>query len=68
MKRYKLEYIINGRQGKDKVFGTRKKAESYMSKVLFDNNLDVTDVILRNNKHTQEFYCNDYSRFTIERM
>ena len=29
MKRYKLEYTVNGRKGRDKYFGSRKAAESY---------------------------------------
>lgn len=68
MRRYKLEYIVNGRKGRDKFFGSRKAAESYMNRVLLRKNLDVYDIIMRNNDHTQEFYCNDYSRFIIERV
>lgn len=68
MKRYKLEYTVNGRKGRDKFFGSRKQAESYMNRVLLRKNLDVCDIIMRNNDHTQEFYCNDYSRFIIERV
>lgn len=68
MNKYKLEYMVNGRRGKDRVFSTRKDAETYMNKILLRKNLDVTDIIFRDNDHNQEFYCNDYSRFTIERV
>lgn len=68
MKRYKLEYIVNGKRGKCKSFNSRSSAESYMGKVLLRKHLDVTDIIMKDNDHTQEFYCNDYSRFTISRV
>lgn len=68
MKKYRLKYTINGRDGRVKYFATRNKAESYMGRVLLRTGLDVTDIIFRDNDHSQEFYCNDYSRFTIDRI
>ena len=68
MKKYRLKYIVNGRDGRVKYFDTRNDAESYMGRVLLRTGLDVSDIIFKDNDHSQEFYCNDYSRFTIDRI
>ena len=39
-----------------------------MGRVLLRTGLDVSDIIFKDNDHSQEFYCNDYSRFTIDRI
>ena len=67
MKVYVLNAIINNQNIKSKVFESREKACRYLSKILDDHNLEVEDIVYRNNKHNQEFICNQYNIISINR-
>ncbi|MCI5745359.1 MAG: hypothetical protein MR270_03660 [Erysipelotrichaceae bacterium] len=68
MKIYELEAIINKDTILHKNFVTREKANKYLEKILSEYNLNVEDIIYKNDVHHQEFVCNDYNRITINRV
>lgn len=68
MKVYKLDAIINNEELVHKMFISREKADKYMEKILNKYNLEVDEIIYRDNKHSQEFVCNTYNRISINRV
>lgn len=68
MKRYILSIMINGRNGKTVEKKSRFAAEKELNKILLSNNLQVEDIILRDNGHWQEFVCSGRTRFVIRRV
>lgn len=66
MKNYRLTMMVNGQPQTVKKFKTREAAMRYMDSVLFNFNLQVTDFISKVRGHSQEFYCDDHSRFFID--
>lgn len=68
MKIYKLDAIINNEELFHKNFLDREHADKYLEALLNKYNLEVNEVIYRDNKHSQEFVCNDYNRISINRI
>lgn len=68
MKVYKLDAIINNEDAVHKMFISREKADKYMEKILNKYNLEVDEIIYRDNKHSREFVCNTYNRISINRV
>ncbi len=68
MKIYKLDAIINNEELLHKNFIDREQADKYLERLLNKYNLEVSEIIYRDNKHSQEFVCNDYNRISINRI
>lgn len=66
-KKYVLDGTLNGRPVRARVFPTRKDAEQALGDFLFMNNVQVEDDRFPQ-KHTEEFVCNQYTRFFIRRV
>jgi len=67
MKFYVLEGQINGRPIREKRFPTRPSAEKAMEGILYRENLQVEEDYFPS-KHTEEFVCDQYTRFFIKRV
>jgi len=67
MKFYVLDGCINGRAIKGKKFFSRSSAEIGLGKILTKHDLQVEDDRFPA-KHTEEFVCDDYTRFSISRV
>lgn len=67
MKYYKLNAIIDNKEKEYKLFISRKDANNYLCKLLDKYNLEVEEVICKNNNHNIEFYCDGYNRIFINR-
>lgn len=59
---FKLYFIINGKE-KSKNFKVLSKAEEFITKQLFDYDLQVENVI--KTPITKEYYCDNHNRFKI---
>lgn len=74
MKYYELKAVVNGNDVKLKksLFQSRDEAINYMFNYYKNHylfNLNVEDEYqLNNNKHSVEYVCNFYNRFTITRL
>ncbi len=74
MKYYELKAVVNGDDVKLKksLFQSRDEAINYMFNYYKNHylfNLNVEDEYqLNNNKHSVEYVCNFYNRFTITRL
>ena len=72
--KYTLKAIVNGDSVKLKrsTFSSRDAAISYMFKYFNDMylyDLEVEDEhVVNNNKHSIEYVCNFYNRFTVTRV
>ena len=66
-KKYVLDGTLNGRPVRARVFHTRKDAEQALGDFLFMNNVQVEDDRFPQ-KHTEEFVCDQYTRFFIRRV
>lgn len=66
-KKYVLDGTLNGRPVRARAFPTRKDAEQALGDFLFMNNVQVEDDRFPQ-KHTEEFVCNQYTRFFIRRV
>ena len=73
MRYYTLEAVVHGNDAKLKkhVFTTRDEAINYMFDYFEDHyiyGLQVTNEhVVNNNKHSVEYVCNYYNRFTVTR-
>ena len=67
MKFYELDGVINGRQIKGHLHKSRRDAEKALEVILYRDNLQVNDDRFPE-KHTEEFVCNQYTRFFIRRV
>ena len=67
MKLYVLEGTINGQPMSPRSFLSRKDAEKRLSEILTWRDLQVEDD-RKPSKHTEEFVCNQYTRFFIRRV
>ena len=65
MKVYVLEAIINNKLTSDKVFASRENANRYLEKLLDHYNLEVNEVVYKDNNHYQEFVCDNYNRIIV---
>ena len=68
MNLYKLEPIVNHKNLKPEFFLSREKAEQHLEKLLNKYNLVVDEVVYKDNNHSQEFVCDFYNRFFINRI
>ena len=68
MNLYKLEPIVNSKNLKPEFFLSREKAEKELEKLLNKYNLEVEEVVLKDNNHSQEFVCDFYNKFFIKRI
>ena len=66
MKYYILEGTVNGYPMKDRTFLSRHEAEEQLDRVLENKGLQV-EVSRHPSKHTEEFVCDQYTRFSISR-
>ena len=66
MKYYILSGVINGHLIKDRYCYSRESAEKKLERILEKKNLQV-EVDRHPSKHTEEFVCNQYTRFSISR-
>lgn len=66
MKHYVLDGEINGQPIRERTFMTRQDAENVLSAILFRHDLQVEDDRFPS-KHTEEFVCDQYTRFFISR-
>lgn len=67
MKHYVLEGEINGRAIRSRAYLSRKAAEKKLNSILLWSNLQVEDDRFPQ-KHTEEFVCDDNTRFFIRRV
>lgn len=68
MKKYRLSILINGRKQDDVIKRSRVAAERVLNSLLLNYDLQVEDIIIRDNGHWQEFVCNNTTRFVINRI
>ena len=61
-KNIRLQYVLNGRKG-SKDFVNKEAALRYIDNQLYSMNTQVTEVITRTT--SEEYYCNDCSRFIM---
>lgn len=61
-KNVRLQYVLNGVKG-SKDFVNKEAALRYIDDKLFSMNTQVTEVITRTT--SEEYYCNDCSRFIV---
>ncbi len=66
MKSYSFDAIIGGKELIQKTFKTRESANKYLEKILDEKNIEINDVLKKEN-HRYEYICNQYTRFFIER-
>lgn len=66
MKSYSFDGVIGGTNQIHKKFKTRECANRYLEKVLLDKNIEVNDILKKDN-HRYEYICNQYTRFSISR-
>lgn len=66
MKSYSFDGVIGGNNQIHKTFKTRECANRYLEKVLSEKNIEVSDVLKKEN-HRYEYICNQYTRFSITR-
>lgn len=64
--KYFLSGEINSHQIKARHFRSRKEAEKILNEILFNNNLQVE--WNRRVDHTEEFVCDNYTRFFVGRL
>ena len=67
MKFYELDGQINGHQLKGHLYSSRRAAEKALESILYCNDLQVNDDRFPE-KHTEEFVCNQYTRFFVRRV
>lgn len=67
MKFYVLKGIINGRAIREKDSISRKLAEDKLDKILNRHGLQVESNYF-SEKHTEEFVCDQHTRFSISRI
>jgi len=67
MKYYVLDGLINGQPIRERTFVTRQDAERKLSAILWGHDLQVEDDRFPS-KHTEEFVCDQYTRFFIYRV
>ena len=68
MNLYKLEPIVNYKNLKPEFFLSREKAEKHLEKILTKYNLVVSEIVYKDNNHSQEFICDFYNKFFIKRI
>lgn len=66
MKYYVLAGLINGQSIRERSFLTRSDAERKLNGILIAHDLQVEDDRFPS-KHTEEFVCDQYTRFFIRR-
>ena len=67
MKYYVLEGLIRGNSIREKLSSSRPEAEKELEKILYKKGLQVEDRRFPS-KHTEEFVCDQYTRFFISRV
>jgi len=67
MKFYELDGEINGHPIKGHLYNSRRAAEKALEVILYRDDLQVNDDRFPE-KHTEEFVCNQYTRFFIRRV
>ena len=67
MKFYSLDGIINGHPIKGHLYRSRRDAEKALEGILYRDDLQVTEDRFPE-KHTEEFVCNQYTRFFVRRV
>lgn len=67
MKHYVLDGVINGQPMSPRSYLTRQDAEKRLNDILFRRDLQVEDDRFPQ-KHTEEFVCDQYTRFFIRRV
>ena len=67
MKYYVLDGQLRGQAIKERIFGSRAAAEKAMEKILYTEDLQVQDDRFPS-KHTEEFVCDQYTRFFVRRV
>lgn len=67
MKYYVLDGEIRNRPIREKLFSTRPAAEQAMEQILYKKGLQV-EIDRFPSKHTEEFVCDQYTRFSIHRV
>jgi hypothetical protein len=67
MKYYVLDGLINGRAIREKTFMSRAAAERALGDLLCKEDLQVQDDRFPQ-KHTEEFVCDQYTRFFVRRV
>jgi len=67
MKFYVLDGVINSRPIKEHLYKSRRDAEKALEGILYRDDLQVYDDRFPE-KHTEEFVCNQYTRFFIRRI
>lgn len=66
MKYYVLAGLINGQSIRERTFISRADAEKALERLLLRRDLQVEDDRFPS-KHTEEFVCDQYTRFFISR-
>lgn len=66
MKFYVLDGRINGQPIGEKRFISRADAEKRLERILVNRDLQIENDLFPS-KHTEEFVCNQYTRFFISR-
>ena len=61
-----FDAIIGGKELIQKTFKTRESANKYLEKILDEKNIEINDILKKEN-HRYEYICNQYTRFFIER-
>jgi len=67
MKYYVLDGLINGQPIRERKFMTRQDAEKVLANILFRYDLQVEDDRFPST-HTEEFVCDQYTRFFVRRV